>query len=152
MPKNKHSKDRLFVTATEWKRDYGGKKDKKNGSSRPLAFDCCALSLAPFETPVCTKEGVVFDILNIMPYLKKHKKNPVDGEPLVPKDLLRLNYAKNHDGKWHCPVFNNNSRIVAIRTSRNVFSAEAVEELNCKAKNWSDLLTGEPFTKKVRAS
>lgn len=47
-------------------------------------------------------------------------------------------------------VFNNNSRIVAIKRSGNVFAAEAVEELNFKAKSWNDLLTGEEFTKKVR--
>ena len=28
------------------------------------------------------------------------------------------------------------------------YSYEAVKELNMKAKNWSDLLTGEKFTKK----
>lgn len=53
---------------------------------------------------MCTKEGVIFDILNIMPYVRKHKKNPVTGETLTPKDLVRLNIAKNADGKWHCPV------------------------------------------------
>ncbi|CAM9510410.1 unnamed protein product [Ascophyllum nodosum] len=152
MGKNQHSKDRLFLTATEWKRDYGGKKVGKNVASRPLAFDCCALSLAPFETPVCTKEGVLFDILNIMPYVRKHKKNPVTGEALTAKGLVRLNMAKNSQGKWHCPVtfkvFNNNSRVMAVRTSGNVFSAEAVEELNFKAKSWNDLLTGEVFTKR----
>ncbi|CBN74643.1 conserved unknown protein [Ectocarpus siliculosus] len=152
MGRNQHSKDRLFLTATEWKRDYGGKKADKNGASRPLAFDCCALSLAPFETPVCTKEGVIFDILNIMPYVRKHKKNPVTGEALTPKDLVRLNISKNADGKWHCPVtfkvFNDNSRILAIKSSGNVFAAEAVEELNYKAKSWNDLLTGEEFTKR----
>ena len=47
-------------------------------------------------------------------------------------------------------VFNDNSRILAIKTSGNVFAAEAVEELNFKAKGWNDLLTGEAFTKKVR--
>lgn len=47
-------------------------------------------------------------------------------------------------------VFNNNSRILAIKTSGNVFAAEAVEELNYKAKSWNDLLTGEDFTKRVR--
>lgn len=56
------------------------------------------------KTPVCTKEGVIFDILNIMPYVRKHKKNPVTGESLAPKDLVRLNISKNADGKWHCPV------------------------------------------------
>ena len=47
-------------------------------------------------------------------------------------------------------MFNDNSRIVAIKTSGNVFAAEAVEELNFKAKGWNDLLTGEAFTKRVR--
>lgn len=56
------------------------------------------------KTPVCTKEGVIFDILNIMPYVRKHKRNPVTGEALAPKDLVRLNVSKNADGKWHCPV------------------------------------------------
>ena len=53
---------------------------------------------------MCTKEGVIFDILNIMPYVRKHKKNPVTGDALAPKDLVRLNVSKNADGKWHCPV------------------------------------------------
>lgn len=39
---------------------------------------------------------------------------------------------------------------MAVRTSGNVFSAEAIEELNYKAKSWNDLLTGEAFTKRVR--
>jgi len=55
-------------------------------------------------------------------------------------------------GKYHCPItfkeFNENSHIVAIRASGNVYSSEAVEELNAKARNWTDLLTGEPFTRK----
>lgn len=46
-------------------------------------------------------------------------------------------------------VFNDNSRILAVKTSGNVFAAEAVEELNFKAKSWNDLLTGEAFTKRV---
>ncbi len=55
-------------------------------------------------------------------------------------------------GKYHCPVtckvFNNNSKIVAIRTTGNVYSLEAVQELNIKPKNYEDLLTGEKFMKK----
>ncbi|CAM9979270.1 unnamed protein product, partial [Sphacelaria rigidula] len=94
----------------------------------------------------------MFDILNIMPYVRKYKKNPVNGDALTAKDLVRLNISKNADGKWHCPVtfkvFNDNSRILAIKTSGNVFAAEAVEELNFKAKSWNDLLTGESFTKR----
>ena len=54
MGKNRHSKDRLFITATEWATEYGGKKnrDSSNGDlSRPLPFDHCALSLAPYSNP-----------------------------------------------------------------------------------------------------
>lgn len=41
---------------------------------------CYSLSLQPFEHPVCTPEGAVFDLLNIVPYLKKYGHNPVSGK------------------------------------------------------------------------
>lgn len=59
---------------------------------------------------------------------------------------------KNSKGEPHCPVlfkvFNNNSHIVAVKNTGNVFSYEAIEELNIKTKNWKDLLTDEPFLRK----
>ena len=39
------------------------------------------------------------------------------------------------------------SHIVAIKTSGNVFSHEAVHQFNVKMKSWRDLITDEPFTK-----
>lgn len=73
------------------------------------------------------------------------------GPPLLP---AKLTLHKNAEGKYHCPVtfkeFNEHTRIAAIRTSGHVYSYDAVHELNVKAKNWTDLMTGEPFT--VRAS
>lgn len=56
MGKNKHSKDRMFLTATEWKMDYGGKKQAKVIQGHILPFDHCALSLTPFVNPCCTPE------------------------------------------------------------------------------------------------
>ena len=148
---NKHSKDRMYITATEWKTEYGGKKVVGTNKGQPLPFDHCALSLTPYETPVCTPEGVVFDILNLTPFVRKHKSNPVTGEPMGTGDIIRLNMSKNAEGQWHCPVlykvFNSNSHVVAIRTSGNVFTYEAVQELNIKTKNYFDLLSGEPFKK-----
>jgi peptidyl-prolyl cis-trans isomerase-like 2 len=51
----------------------------------------------------------------------------------------------------HCPVtfkvFNDNTRIVAVRTSGYVYAMDAVQELNIKPRNWKDLMTDEPFTK-----
>uniref|UniRef100_A0A673NPU0 PPIase cyclophilin-type domain-containing protein n=1 Tax=Sinocyclocheilus rhinocerous TaxID=307959 RepID=A0A673NPU0_9TELE len=52
---------------------------------------------------------------------------------------------------YHCPVlytvFTNNSHIVANKVTGNVFSNEAVEQLNIKTKSYKDLLTDEPFTR-----
>lgn len=43
MGKNQHSKDRLFVTATEHKYLFGGKKEDKRKSFQLLPFDHCML-------------------------------------------------------------------------------------------------------------
>uniref|UniRef100_A0A673WZ40 Peptidylprolyl isomerase (cyclophilin)-like 2 n=1 Tax=Salmo trutta TaxID=8032 RepID=A0A673WZ40_SALTR len=54
-------------------------------------------------------------------------------------------------GKYHCPVlytvFTNNSHIVTNKLTGNVFSHEAVEQLNVKTKSYRDLLSDEPFTR-----
>ncbi|NXU71683.1 PPIL2 ligase, partial [Oreotrochilus melanogaster] len=110
-----------------------------------------SLSLQPFEYPVCTPDGTVFDILSIVPWIKKYGTNPITGEKLDAKSLIKLNFAKNSEGKYHCPVlftvFTNNSHIVAIKTTGNVFAYEVVEQLNIKPKSYKDLLTDEPFTR-----
>lgn len=151
MGRNQHSKDRLFITATEWAVEYGGKKRARQTGQRTLPFDSCALSLQPFETPVCTSDGIIFEILHIMQFLKKHKKNPVNSQPLKFKDLLHLTMDKNQQGQWRCPVtfktFTDKSKVVAIRTSGHVYAWEAVNDLNIKAKNWRDLMTDAPFTR-----
>lgn len=46
-----------------------------------------------------------------------------------------------------CKVFTNNSHVVAVTKTGNVYSHDAVLELNIKTKNFADLLTGEPFKK-----
>jgi peptidyl-prolyl cis-trans isomerase-like protein 2 len=96
----------------------------------------------------------------IVKFYKKFKKNPVTGSPLDITTLLKLNFANNTNDetdeeerpRFQCPAlfkpFNKNSHLVCIRTTGNVFSYEAVEQLNIKAKNWKDLLNDEPFTRK----
>eukprot|EP00794_Sanderia_malayensis_P015843 gene15843-17440_t len=154
MGKKQHQKDKLYITNKEWKEEWGGKKDDslERAKFRRLPFNCCSLSFQPFEHPLATKDGVVFDLLNIVPYLKKHGSNPVTGEVLHAKDLIKLNFSKNIEGKYQCPVtfkvLTENSKIVAIKTTGNVFSYEAVEKLNLRPKNYHDLLTDEEFKKK----
>jgi peptidyl-prolyl cis-trans isomerase-like protein 2 len=45
-------------------------------------------------------------------------------------------------------VFTDHTKIVAIKTSGQVYTADTVEELNRKPKLWKDLLTGDVFTYK----
>ena len=87
-----------------------------------------------------------------MPWLKKHGTNPVNGEPLSSKELIKLNFAKNDDGEYVDPVtfkvFTDNTHIVALRNTGNVFAWDTIERLNIKAKNWHDLVSDEEFSRK----
>ncbi|CAK9295630.1 unnamed protein product [Gordionus sp. m RMFG-2023] len=78
-------------------------------------------------------------------------RNPVTGTVIkdVSKEIFPLKFHRNNAGELHCPVtfrvLNDRSRVVAIRSTGNVFSGEAVEDLNLKTKHYKDLLTDEPF-------
>ncbi|KAJ4823323.1 cytochrome P450 monooxygenase 65 [Turnera subulata] len=152
MGKKQHSKDRMFITKTEWATEWGGAKSKDLRTPfKRLPFYCCALTFAPFEYPVCTVDGSVFDLMSITPYIRKYGKHPVTGAALKQDDLIPLTFHKNSDGEYQCPVLNKVftefSHIVAVKATGNVFSYEAIKELNIKTKNWKDLLTDEAFTK-----
>ncbi|CAI5708818.1 hypothetical protein KXD40_004842 [Peronospora effusa] len=152
MGKNRHSKDRLFITQTEHKYLYGGKKQEIRRAYKRLPFNCCAITLCPFTNPVCTHEGHLFDLEAVVPYVKEHQINPVTGKPLLLKELIQLHFSKNSQGEYFCPVtykvFTDNTKIAAIATTGNVFCHEAVEELNIKPKNWTDLISGVKFKRK----
>uniref|UniRef100_A0A6I8NZ56 RING-type E3 ubiquitin-protein ligase PPIL2 n=1 Tax=Ornithorhynchus anatinus TaxID=9258 RepID=A0A6I8NZ56_ORNAN len=122
--------------------------DLPQSNFRRLPFDHCSLSLQPFEYPVCTPDGTIFDLLNIVPWINKFGTNPSTGEPVLTGPRCPIVLLP---GKYHCPVlftvFSDNSHIVAVRTTGNVYAREAVEQLNVKAKSFRDLLTDEPFTR-----
>ena len=68
--------------------------------------------------------------------------------------MTRLKFETGADGpgSYACPVlgtaFTPSSHIVAIRPTGRVYSWEAVDSLNVRARNWKDLVEGTPFTKK----
>ncbi|VDQ02276.1 unnamed protein product [Trichobilharzia regenti] len=141
MGKKQHQKDKLYITCTEWSTLYGGKRAVESGRQfKRLPFHCCSITFQPFRNPYCTKEGIIFDLENILPFLKKHGINPVTGKKMKMSELIKLNFHRNSDGKFHCPVtfkvFNANTHIVAIKPTGNVYS-----------NNLLDLLTSEAFTK-----
>lgn len=99
-------------------------------------FDCCALSFQPFTHPVLALNpdgtGYVFDLVNIIPWLKQHNNtNPITNEPLTPSDLITLHYARKPSGEIHDPIsfkpFSEHSHIVAIATTGNVFLADSIK-------------------------
>ncbi|KAJ3491058.1 hypothetical protein NLI96_g990 [Meripilus lineatus] len=137
--------DKLYVTHAEHSGMFGqhtassaGFKAKAEApfSGAQTPFDCCALSFQPFSHPVCARNadgtGLVFDLVNIIPWLKQHNNtNPVTQEPLAPSDLITLHYSKKASGEYHDPItfkpFSEHSHIVAIATTGNVFLAESVK-------------------------
>ncbi|KAI8876163.1 hypothetical protein K501DRAFT_157172, partial [Backusella circina FSU 941] len=151
--------DKLYITHSEWSGEVGQHSASagitgrlnSNGFKR-LPFYCCSLSLQPFEHPVCTPDGIIFDLMHIIPYIKKYGTNPVTGEKLQTKDLITLHFSKNDKDEFYCPVtfkvFTDHTAIAAIKTTGNVFAFDTIEKLNIKAKHWCDLVTDEPFTRK----
>lgn len=101
---------------------------------------------------MCTPSGTIFDLTNILPWIKERGTNPVDGAPLKSADLIKLNIAKNESGEYVDPVtykvLTDNTHIVALRNTGNVFAWDTVERLNVKGKLWRDLLTDEEFGRK----
>ncbi|PWO00911.1 hypothetical protein FA09DRAFT_327626 [Tilletiopsis washingtonensis] len=151
--------DKLYITATEHSGVYGqhGANSGAHAAAahdgmRALPFDCCALSLGHWTNPVCVRgEGTIFELTRIIPYLQQYGTNPATGAPLEMKDLVRLKFHKNEEGKWHDPVsfklFNEHTHIVALEPSGNVFTHDTVQQLNVKAKFMRDLVDDTPFKK-----
>ncbi|KAK7074623.1 RING-type E3 ubiquitin-protein ligase ppil2 [Halocaridina rubra] len=155
MGKRQHQKDKMYLTSTEWSTLYGGYKASSHSGAkadfRRLPLTHCALSLLPFTHPYMDPNGNIFDLEALLPFIRKFKVNPVTGEPLSEKLLTKVTFHRASGGEYHCPVLykplTNTSHVVAIKTTGNVFSYEAVEQLNIKVNNWRELLTDQPFTR-----
>lgn len=158
--------DRMYMTQKEWATEFGGRAASSAAyvatnttmttsgadKSERLSFDCCSLSLQPWLSPVCDCDGNIFELKNIVPFVKRFRKNPITGLPMGLEDLITLQFHKNGEGKFCCPVtfeaFNSNSRITAVSVTGNVYNHKTIQELNISGKNWKDLVSDEPFTSK----
>ncbi|OXL06312.1 peptidyl-prolyl cis-trans isomerase-like 2 [Cryptococcus neoformans Gb118] len=159
-----HNSDKLYVTHSEHAAgshtasSFGKRQETGKSEFQRLPFDCCALSLQPFRNPVAviseTKAGEapradVFDLLNIVPYIRKFKSNPVTGKPLETSQLVKLNFFRNAEGNLHDPitykVFSPHIHIVFLKNTGNVFDMTSLQLLAIKPKTWRDLVNDEPF-------
>lgn len=156
--KNKHSKDKLHKTVSELTSHHvGANRDLElSVLHRRLKFDSCCLSLntisgKPFG--LCDDDNYcyVFEFDLIVKFLEKYQYHPITGNKVTANKLIELNFHKNNEDQYHCPVifklFNQRSKIVANRKTGHVYSHEAYHQLNLKANNFKDLLTDEAFEK-----
>ncbi|EKM61222.1 uncharacterized protein PHACADRAFT_247695 [Phanerochaete carnosa HHB-10118-sp] len=125
----------MFGQHTASSAGFKAKQEAPHPGAR-TPFDCCALTFQPFENPVCARNsdgtGLVFDLVNIIPWLKQHNNiNPVTQEPLTSADLISLHYSRKPSGEIHDPIsfkpLSEHSHIVAIATTGNVFLAESIK-------------------------
>ncbi|KRY79549.1 Peptidyl-prolyl cis-trans isomerase 4, partial [Trichinella pseudospiralis] len=133
MGKKQHQSDKMYLTTTEWKELYGGHKDTKIfqailAKHQRLPFGHCCVSLRPCDVPYCCLDGYVFDLIHILPFVRKFGKHPVTGNPLDVKSLIKLDFKKNSEGQYVCPItkkaFTDNSHVVVIRPTGIVYSYE----------------------------
>lgn len=154
--KHKHSKDKLYKSVSELKSQFSGSNRDYELSylHRRLKFDSCCLTLdtvagKPMGLVDDSQFCYVFECDIIVKFLEKYHLHPVTGQKVGTKDLVELKFHKNEDDQYHCPVtlklFNQHSKIVANKKTGNVYSFEAYQQLNVKAKYNRDLLTDEPF-------
>ncbi|KAK9478346.1 cyclophilin-like domain-containing protein [Lipomyces japonicus] len=149
--------DKLYITHSEWSgpdkhSSSGGISSRKVGkSNKRLVFTHCNVSLIPFVNPVCDLRGNIYDRKHILDWIAKHGTNPLTGEPLLVEDLITLHFQKNDDGEYIDPVtykvLTPSSHIVCLKPSGNVFTWDTIEQLNIKAKNWSDIVSGQKFSR-----
>ena len=103
MGKRRHNQDKMWISNIEMTTDWGGKnvdaeRVKQRQQLIKLPFSYCNISMTPFRDPYATEDGVIFDLLNIVPYLRKHNRNPMTGAPMQQADLIKLNFFKNEQG------------------------------------------------------
>lgn len=162
----KRQKEKQYQSAREHRANSqlraGTASNANSRVERRLPFDCCALTLTPYQTPVCTSLGIIFENSALLPFLMKHKVDPVTGKAMSTRDVISLHMDKDEEGRWQCPVltkpFSNQTKIVAIRqpgtNEANVYSFEAyqVRVLHVVALTWQSFSRVSPLATHYRNS
>ncbi|ANB12311.1 peptidylprolyl isomerase CPR2 [Sugiyamaella lignohabitans] len=154
--------DKLYITHSEWSSGGFSGSSGKSGSGlttavartvSALPFWTCSISQQPIQKDAGMADihGNVYDVRNILPYIRKNGVNPVTGEKMTNKDLIKLRIEVNNEGKYIDPMsfkeFQTLSKVVLIKPSGRVYFEDTVKEHNIQAKYMKDLVSDEDFTK-----
>mmetsp|Transcript_6995 Transcript_6995/g.12912 ORF Transcript_6995/g.12912 Transcript_6995/m.12912 type:complete len:255 (+) Transcript_6995:126-890(+) len=95
-----------------------------------LPWNYCKLTKQLPDDPVVTPQGIIYELPAIASFISKHQKCPETGKPLRFKDLTRVKYHRNKEFKLVCPITKDeltpNSKVLAIRTSGNIYTSKAL--------------------------
>ncbi|CAG9480714.1 peptidyl-prolyl cis-trans isomerase, putative [Plasmodium vivax] len=150
MGKHKHSKDKLYILQSEYRRDALIKKQHKSRNSTFLPFNYCCISLRPFSDPYCDEDGRLYDKKSVLEEMAKGKDERKKEEPTIDlKNLIKANFYK-HNNEYICPVtrkyFNQHSKIILNKKTGNVYSSE-IYKLFQNKKDMFDPITHDPMEK-----
>ncbi|SBS82344.1 cyclophilin [Plasmodium ovale curtisi] len=125
MGKHKHSKDKLYILQSEYRRDALIKKQQN------------CISLRPFNDPYCDEDGRLYDKKSVLEEMNKAKENNKMKNVIDIKNLIKANFYK-HNNEYICPItrkyFNKNTRILLNRKTGNVYSSEIFKLFQNKNK------------------
>ena len=145
MGKHRHSQDTLHPKRSE----LFEKTEKKSQGGPRVSFEICRLSLMPWQSPVCSEDGYIFDLVAIAEHLKEDQTHPITGKPLKLEDLVSLNFARNSRGRFECPLsakeFTDFTKIAAIKTTGNVYAFDVLETLCLRPGVLKDPLNDKDF-------
>ena len=116
-----------------------------------FAFDNCCLTYLPMSEPLVDKYGYVYSKEGAEEYAKTHNTHPfINDVPFSMDDLVPLNFATQPNGIKYDQLtgkdLNPNDKIVAVRTSGNVYTYESLYYFNLKPKVYIDTISQTPFT------
>ncbi|CRG99518.1 peptidyl-prolyl cis-trans isomerase, putative [Plasmodium relictum] len=149
MGKHKHSKDKLYILQSEYRRDAVKKKQLKSQNSTYLPFNYCRISLTPFVEPYCDENGRLYDKKSVLEEMRKEKNNEKVEYSIDIKNLIKANFYK-HNNEYICPItrkyFNQHTKIILNKKTGNVYSSEIFKLFKSKNEMF-DPLTHECMKK-----
>lgn len=82
---------------------------------------------------MCIADGTIFDAEVIGAWLAKRRTNPVNGEPLAAKDLIKLNFTRSADAEGDTTTSNQNGVITTIAgVDREAMQGDLIDPVSYK--------------------